>query len=226
MRIQKLHKWDVTYHEAVAIQNELVTQLRFPPLKKNVSLVAGADISYNRRNPKLFAAIIVMKLPDLEVVEEISAIGMATFPYIPGLLSFRELPMILDLFDKLKNKPDVVLCDGLGIAHPRGIGLASHLGLLLNTPSIGCAKSIYVGEHADLPLTQWSQQPLIYQNKTVGAAVRTRANVKPMYISPGNLIDLESSIKVVKQCTTRYRMPEPTRQAHVLVNALRVTESG
>ena len=221
MKVYPLHPWDVTPKEAVQIQRKLVNQLISAPLEKKVTYVAGADISFNRKDPRLFAAVVVLKLPELEVVETRHQIGEATFPYVPGLLSFRELPLLCKIFEQLKILPDVIVCDGQGIAHPRGIGLAAHLGLLLNVPTIGCAKTLLVGEHRAVGEKQWSRSSLIYREKVVGAAFRTREKVKPVFISPGHLIDLKGALAVIKRCTGRYRIPEPTRQAHILVNQLR-----
>jgi len=221
MLVKQLHPWDLTFQEATSVQKDLKCRLTFPPLKKRVKLVAGADISYSKKDPRLFAVVVVMQIPGMEIVEVQSEVGLSPFPYVSGFLAFRELPILCPVFEKIKNTPDVVICDGQGIAHPRGMGLAAHLGLLLNIPTIGCAKSRLIGEYDPVPEERWSQSSLLYKEKIVGAVVRTRAKVKPVFISPGNHIDLESSVKVVKQCVTRYRLPEPTRQAHRLVNQIR-----
>ncbi len=221
MKVKNLHPWEVTYHQAVAIQERLQKKLRSKPLRKDVGLVAGADISYNRKSPDLYAAVLVMRLPELEIVETQLVKAKATFPYIPGLLSFRELPAVVRAFEKLKTVPDAVLCDGQGIAHPRGFGLAAHLGLLLDLPAAGCAKTLLVGECKRVADRRWSKADLIYKDAVVGTVLRTRAGVKPVYVSPGHKIDLEGSVALVRQCVGKYRLPEPTRQAHLIVNEFR-----
>jgi len=221
MKIQKLHSWDISPKEAANVQRELLSKISLKPLKGKVRYVAGADVSYSRGDPRLFAAVVVLKLPELEVVEVKTYMGEATFPYISGFLAFREIPVLLEVFRELKTVPDVVLCDGQGIAHPRRMGLASHLGLWLNVPTIGCAKTRLVGEY-EMPREEkgsWSE--LVDRDECVGVVLRTRKKVKPIFVSPGHLIDLESSVRVVKSCVGRYRIPEPTRLAHIEVNRAR-----
>ncbi len=195
--------------------------LSLPLWKHTPITVAGADVSFSKKDPRIFAAVVVLKLPELEIVEIATAVDTASFPYVPGLLSFREIPILIQAFKKLKQTPDIVLCDGQGIAHPRGIGLASHLGLFLDIPTIGCAKSRLIGEYRPVGEKQWSKSLLKHKGETVGTVLRTRAQVKPLFISPGHLIDLNGSVSIVKKCTGRFRLPEPTRQAHIAVNQLR-----
>jgi len=159
--------------------------------------------------------------PDLTLLESAAAKGKGSFPYIPGLLSFREAPILLKVFSKLERRPDVILIDGQGIAHPRFMGIAAHLGLLLNLPSIGCAKSRLFGKEAKPGLEQGSFVPLMEGERTVGMIVRTRAGVKPVYVSPGHKMDMEGSVKMVLSLCRGYRIPEPLRQAHIFVNQLR-----
>ncbi len=168
----------------------------------------------------MYAAVVVMSLPELELVETATAYGEAYFPYIPGLLSFREVPVLLEAFQALKRLPDAVICDGQGIAHPRGFGLAAHLGLLLDLPTVGCAKTRLIGEHRPAGMRKGSAAALKIDGKTVGKVLRTRTGVKPVYVSPGNKLDVESSVKLVCLCS-KYRVPEPTRHAHMLCNRLR-----
>ncbi len=213
-----MHSFDLSPKEAVALQRKLACELSFPPLEKEITLVAGADASYSKKEKRAHAAIVVMKIPEMEVVEAVTAEGPCSFPYIPGLLSFREIPILLDAFAKLKTIPEAIICDGQGIAHPRGIGLASHLGLILGIPTVGCAKTLLCGEHAPLPPTRFAESPLIYNERRVGTAFRSRQGVRPIYISPGHLIDIEGSVSLVRSCLTRYRLPEATRLADQLAS--------
>ena len=225
MQVKRLHSWKVTYSQAIAIQSRLSSRLSFRALPKTPKLVAGVDVSCNRHSDIIYAGIVVLSLPDLAVVEKITVEGRAVFPYIPGLLSFRELPVVLQAFRKLKSYPDAVICDGQGIAHPRGFGLAAHCGLLLDLPTVGCAKSRLIGKHGSVSSKRWSTKPLLIDGKIVGQVVRSKAGVKPLYVSPGNNIDIPSSLQLIRHCTCRYRLPEPTRQAHLLVNRFRREKS-
>lgn len=219
---RRLHQWNVSYTEAVAIQGELRQEVIFSPLKGTIATVAGADVSVEKRTNKLFAAVAVLKLPSLEIVEHKIVEGEAEFPYIPGLLSFREAPIVARAFEKLSRKPDILVCDGQGVAHPRGLGLASHLGLLFDIPSIGCAKSRLCGTHGEVGDEVGGYAPLKLNGRTVGAVLRTRRNVKPIYVSVGHKINLRAAIRVVLRCGAGYRIPEPTRAAHHLVSAARL----
>ena len=184
-------------------------------------MVVGADVSYAKRAETMYAAVVVMEWPSGEVVEEVTAERRAEFPYIPGLLSFREMPSLLAAFEKLRIRPDVIICAGHGIAHPRGFGIASHLGVLLDVPTIGCAKKRLVGEHAEPGPERGSQVPLRLEGKTIGTVLRTRSNVKPVFISIGHRIGLRSAVRLVLETGGGYRLPEPTRLAHLLSNAAR-----
>lgn len=208
---------NLTPKEAVQQQRLLAERLQFPPLEKKVKWVAGADVAYSRETGKHVAAIVILEIPELNVVEMQTVSGTTTFPYIPGLLSYREIPVLLKTFEKIKKMPDVILCDGQGIAHPRGLGLASHLGLLFGIPTVGCAKSRLVGEYRMPGKNKGCHTPLTYKEEIVGAVLRTRTGVKPIFVSPGCHIDLESSLAVVMQCVTRFRLPEPTRLADLEV---------
>jgi deoxyribonuclease V len=218
---EQLHDWSLTPHEAVELQKELRASVRIEPLRKKIETVAGADISFNKYDPTLYAGIVVLRLPLLEVVEEVGVVSETKFPYVPGLLSFRESPPLLEAWAKLRTEPDAVMFDGQGIAHPRRVGIASHVGLLINRPTLGCAKSVLVGKFEEPGEERGSWTPMIDKGETIGAALRTKTRVHPMYVSPGHLIDLEGAIDLTLACDGGYRQPEPTRRAHLLVNALR-----
>ena len=218
---KQLHRWNVSYAEAVAIQNELRERVSFKPVRREASTIAGADVSIKRGSSRIFAAVAVLKLPSLEPLEYAVAEGKAEFPYIPGLLSFRESPIVLQAFQRLSREPDILMCDGQGVAHPRGLGLASHLGLLLDIPSIGCAKSRLCGTHEEAGPNVGDYAPLKLKGRTVGAVLRTRTGVKPVYVSVGHMINLRGAIRTVLRCGAGYRIPEPTRAAHHIVGAAR-----
>ena len=224
MKTRELHRWDVTYREAVAIQEELRGRLilRADGLPDPLRTVAGADISYDRGSDLFFAAVVLMNYPELTLLEEATFSARVSFPYIPGLLSFREGPPLIAAFAKLNQPPDLILFDGQGIAHPRGIGLASHLGLILDRPAIGCAKSRLVGTHEPVGEKRGEWTELTHQEKKVGAVLRTRDRVKPIFVSPGHRVDLERAMALVLACCRGYRIPEPTRRAHLAVNRLRM----
>lgn len=222
MEIRKRHSWDVGYREAVAIQEKLKADLHLEDaLPKKMDIVAGADISYARGDDLFFAAVVVLRLPDFEIVEEAVSSGRVRFPYIPGLLTFREGPVLLKAFEKLRRSPDLVLFDGQGIAHPRGVGLASHMGLLLDLPSVGCAKTRLVGTHPEVGEERGDYAELVLDGKVIGAALRTKRKVKPLFVSPGHRINLKGAVEAVLRCSAGYRLPEPTRQAHLAVNRRR-----
>src|ERR687894_2531790 len=218
---EKLHEWDVTPREAVELQKRLRERVKVVPLAREIETVAGANISFNKFDPVVYAGIVVLRLPSLEVVEEVGVVSETKFPYVPGLLSFRETPSVLEAWAKLKIEPDAVMFDGQGLAHPRRVGIASHVGLLIDRPTLGCAKSVLVGKFEEPQAERGSWTPLVDKGETVGAAVRTKTRVQPVYVSPGHLIDLEGAIDLVLKTDGGYRQPEPTRRAHLLVNALR-----
>ena len=226
MKTHELHRWDVTYREAASIQEELrgMLILRDDGLPDPVRTVAGADISYDRGSDLFFAAVVLMRYSDLTIIEETTFSSHVSFPYIPGLLTFREGPPLLAAFRKLIQTPDVVLFDGQGIAHPRGIGLAAHLGLLLGLPAIGCAKTRLVGSHAMVGEKRGEWTEMVYQNKQVGAVLRTRERIKPLFISQGHRIGLQRALALVLSCCRGCRIPEPIRRAHLAVNRLRTEQ--
>jgi deoxyribonuclease V len=221
MKIHELHSWDLTEAEAVALQKELAGRVETRTPLTSCELIAGADISYNRFSDVLYAAVVVLRADTLKLVETQSAVATVKFPYVPGLLSFREAPPLLEAFAKVKAEPDVVMLDGQGLAHPRRMGLACHLGLWLDRPTIGCAKTRLIGRSGELGEEAGSVAPLTDRKETVGMVVRTKKRTQPLYVSVGHKIDLASAVRVVLDSCRGYRVPEPTRQAHLFVNALR-----
>ncbi len=221
MIVRALHPWNVNYREAVRIQGELRRYISLTKSARKVRSVAGADVSYSREGGKGIAAMVVLSYPELDLMDEAFAVGKVSFPYIPGLLSFREAPLLIEAFQRLQHLPDVVLYDGQGIAHPRSLGLASHMGLLLDLPSVGCAKKKLVGDFEDVGLQPGSTTPLKMNGKIIGAVIRTRRGVKPVFVSPGHRIDLQSSIRLVLKTCRGFRIPEPLRRAHLMVKSIR-----
>jgi deoxyribonuclease V len=214
MRVEALHDWNLGYHDAIALQRDLARRVRLERITlRSIRYVAGSDIAISTSLGKAVAAVTVFRYPSLELVEARFASSKLVFPYIPGMLSFREIPVLLRCLAKVRTPFEVMICDGQGIAHPRGLGLASHLGLLMQKPTIGCAKSILVGEHDEIGLARGALAPLVHEGRRVGTVVRTRDNVKPVYVSPGHLIDQLGACRLVLGCARRYRLPEPTRQA-------------
>lgn len=225
MRIKQIHDWDLSYREAVELQKELAGKLQIAPFSKEIHYAVGVDISCNFHSNYLFSAAVVWDAQKGEVIETETADGETTFPYIPGLLSFREAPLIIKALEKLDTVPDVILVDGHGIAHPRGFGIASHIGILIEIPTIGVAKKKLAGEY-DMPgLDKFSVTDIILDEKPIGAVLRLRRSVKPIFISPGNRIDIDSSVGVVKRTITRFRLPEPIRFAHQACNNARKSVS-
>jgi deoxyribonuclease V len=212
-----------TVREATAIQNELRSKVLVRKLSRAPKTIAAADISHDRFSDDFFACVVVLTLPELSEVEVVFASGIAKFPYVPGYLSFREIPTLLKAFKKLKTKPDVVMCDGQGIAHPRRLGIATHLGLVLDIPTFGCGKHKLFGEGKE-PAQKKGSVSYLHDPKngeTVGAYVRTKERCAPIIVSPGNRISLEESIALTLATGRGYRIPEPTRRAHNLVNDFR-----
>jgi deoxyribonuclease V len=226
MIVAQKHSWAVTIEEAREIQVDLSRQINSHHIVDliNISVIGGADISFNQKDNLIYATIVFFKYRTLELLDVFSMKSVAHFPYVPGYLSFREIPPLLELVEKLDYLPDILLCDGQGIAHPRGLGLASHLGLILDIPTIGCAKSVLIGDYNPPQLEKGAQSALIYEGRRVGIALRPRSHVKPVYVSVGHKIRLEEAGKIVLHCTPKYRIPEPLRFAHKFVNAFRTTE--
>ena len=243
MKYLKLHPWNVDYKKAAEIQIRLEKSIILTCAARNIKYIAGADVSYlpqrtiqsgsrqnqysgktsscsssgTKKSRIFYASVVVFELKTMEMIEAVTASGKVDFPYIPGLLSFRESPILLKAFAKIKSNPDVIILDAQGIAHPRGIGLASHIGLLLDKPSIGCAKTRLIGDYNEVGEEVGCYSHLTVKDKVVGAVLRTRKNVKPVFISPGHKFDLDTSIALVLKCCRGFRLPEPVREAHNLV---------
>ena len=215
------HAWDVTPKEAIARQKELAQRIRLQPLPEDFEVLGAADLAYAKSSEQLVAVIVTFTWPTLQLLETVHVVEPVRFPYIPGLLSFREIPTLLSAHQLLKRSPDVFLCDGQGLAHPRKLGLASHLGLCLEIPTVGCAKSRLCGEHEPLTTKRGHHTPLYLNGEKVGEVLCTRDHVKPIYVSPGHLADFDSSRNLILRCLGRYRLPEPLRHAHNLATRLR-----
>lgn len=215
VRIKRLHSWQVTVGQAMEIQRQLAGQVSQSGRVSAPSLIAGVDISVSRTAIQARGAVVVLSYPEFHLVETRVVENELGFPYIPGLLSFREAPLILAACEQLTSTPDLILVDGQGIAHPRRLGLAAHLGLCLDTPTIGCAKSRLCGTHQPPNDEPGSYTDLIDRDETIGAVLRTRFGTKPIYISVGHRIDLKNAIHWTMECCRGYRLPEPTRLAHL-----------
>ncbi|MDD4457193.1 MAG: deoxyribonuclease V [Syntrophotalea acetylenica] len=222
MEFAELHGWCMTPRQAIALQKALAhrvcTESRLP---QNLRHVAGVDVSFRRGDSLFHAAVVVVDLADMACVEAVCAAIEIRFPYVPGLLSFRELPVVLEAFRKLRSTPDAVLVDGQGIAHPRRLGLASHLGLWLGLPTVGCAKSRLCGEHPPPGRGRGERVPLVLDGTVVGTVLTTRDGIRPLYVSPGHMTDVPGAAELVLACTGRYRLPEPIRRAHQCANEAR-----
>ena len=254
--MKNLHNWNLSVTEAIALQKRLAGKVRLTPVRKTPKLVAGLDCAFSKNGREIIAVVIVLKLPvfgtwhglparentakmvvppgiHFEIIETATVVQKVNFPYIPGLLSFREAPACIAAVEKLKLSPDVFIIDGQGIAHPRRLGIASHLGLFFDKPTIGCAKSRLIGEFEMPPLKKGSYSPLkitgrvgslphqytqVTNHEIIGVVLRTRTNVNPVFVSVGNKCTLDDAIRIVLACTTKYRIPEPTRLAHQLVS--------
>lgn len=215
MKALSLHPWDVTPAEAQTIQRELAGRVSTCNELREIRRVAGADMAVDRARNLARAAVVVLSYPGLELLEKRMVEQELAFPYIPGLLSFREAPATLAVFGKVREIPDLLLVDGQGLAHPRRVGIACHLGLLLALPAIGCAKSLLVGHHDALGEAPGSQAEVLDRDEVVGVALRTKVGSKPVYVSVGHKVDLATAVRLVLDCTWGYRLPEPTRLAHL-----------
>ncbi len=222
LKMKRLHKWSFSFAQAIKLQKQLACKVKLTPVRKMPKLVAGLDCAFSKNGQKIVAAAVILRLPDFELVETATASQKVTFPYIPGLLSFREAPVCLAAVEKLKLSPDAFIIDGQGIAHPRRLGIASHLGLFFDKPTIGCAKSRLIGEFEMLPLKKGTYSLLKDDKEIIGAVLRTRKAVKPIFVSVGNKCTLDDAIRIVLACTTKYRIPEPTRLAHQLVGKVKL----
>jgi len=216
----RLHPWKVTGREAKRIQRHLRGRLVLGKAIKKVSLIAAADVAY--RKGTMYGVVAVFEFPSLNVVEKKTAKMKESFPYVPGLLTFREGPVLLKAFAKIKSEPDVIIFDGQGAAHPERMGEAAHMGILLDRPTIGCAKSKLIGIYKEPKKKKGSHSLLFYDGGVVGAVLRTKDRVKPLFVSPGFKINLKSSIKVILSCCRKYRFPEPIRYVHRLSQELKL----
>ena len=227
MKVRQFHRWDLTYDEAVAVQRRLAARVRQGPPLRKVETIAGADVSAGRKDELIAAVVVVMRLGTFEILEVRRAKMRARWPYVPGFLSFREAPVVLEAFRRLRTRPDLVICDGQGRAHPRRLGLASHVGLALGLPTIGCAKSLLVGTVPREP-GRWrgGRAPLMDGRERIGTVLRTRTGVKPVFVSVGYRIDLASAERWVLAASPRFRLAEPIREAHRLVTAYKASLGG
>jgi deoxyribonuclease V len=221
MDIRHLHDWPTTEAEAIALQRQLAGRVVTDIPLAECELIAGADISYSTISATVYAGVVVLRAADLSVVERQSVVAESPFPYVPGLLSFRETPVLLRVFERLTTRPDVVMCDGQGLAHPRRFGLACHLGLWLDLPCFGCAKSRYVGTYRQPGRAAGSVEWLLDRGEAVGRVVRTREGTRPVFVSAGHKIDLTSAVHWALASCGGYRVPEPTRLADNFVDELR-----
>ena len=219
MKISQRHDWPLTAEAAIAIQDQLRGEVITKDQLGTVQYVAGVDMGFEAEGTISRAAVAVLSFPDLELQETAIARRPTAFPYIPGFLSFREIPAVLDALETISTTPDLILCDGQGIAHPRSFGIACHLGIIVQLPTIGVAKSRLIGQHKEVPEEKGSWQPLQHRGKTVGAVLRTRTKTKPLYVSSGHRVSLPTAIDYVLRCTPKYRLPETTRIADKLASA-------
>ena len=223
MKIKPLHEWNLSPSQAIELQKQLAFEvIRKDKFTEPIKTVAGIDLGYDIKTDTSRAVVVVLSFPELELIEKSEAILPIQFPYVPGLLSFRETPVAVKALEKLENAPDLILCDGQGIAHPRRFGIACHIGIIADVPTIGVAKSILVGKFENLGETRGSTAPLIHRKEQIGAALRTREKVQPIYISIGHRISLETAVNYVLQCTPKYRLPETTRLADKLASYRKV----
>ena len=206
------HPWDVSPVEAVAIQRQLCGRVLVQPLDRQPAMIAGVDVSVKEEQAR--AAVVLLSYPGLTPLQAVTTDKPVSFPYVPGLLAFREGPVVLAALEQLDGRPDVLMFDAQGLAHPRRMGLATHLGVLLDMPAVGCAKSCLCGTYAEPDERRGSWSALVDGDEVIGAVVRTRDGVQPVFVSVGHRIDLEASVALVLGCATKYRIPEPTRWAH------------
>jgi len=218
--MKPLHSWDVSAKEAIRIQEVLKDQIVLKRNFSKISTIGGGDVAYSKNGNRLFGAIAVLSFPNMEVLDMATVDGKITFPYIPGLLSFREGPILTKTFQRLRIRPAVMIFDGQGIAHPRRMGLASHMGLWLDVPSIGCAKTPLLKEFINPEPTKGSFEWIRQEGKKVGAVLRTKEKVKPLFVSPGHRIDLMTSIQLILESCQGFRIPEPLRRAHLVSRSM------
>ena len=225
MNSSTLHSWNVSYTEALEIQRQLRSRVVLEDGFRKIRTIAGCDMAIDVETDRGVGGVIVYSFPGLEEIERKWAVRKLEFPYIPGLLSFREAPVLLDVLDKLETQPDLIMFDGHGIAHPRGVGIAAHMGLLLDKPAIGCAKSRLCGRYSEPPAAKGSRSLLKDAGgKILGTVLRTRENVKPVFVSPGHRVSFETAVRIVESCVDGYRIPKPTREADRFVAAVKREE--
>lgn len=213
-----MHSWDLSINEAIELQKELSKKIICRGKPGKIDFIAGVDLAYDKKKNLGFCVIVLFTFPGLEIYRVYCHHDVVKFPYVPGLLSFREGPLFLKTFPKLHIKPDLIIFDGQGIAHPRRLGIASHMGLFLEVPSIGCAKSRLYGNYEEPGVEKFSRSMLYdKENRPIGTVLRTRSEVKPVFVSPGHLIGIDESVEIIKKCVTKYRLPEPTRIADIEV---------
>jgi len=214
----------LTVTAATQIQNELRNETIIQARDFPVNIIAGADISFNKFSTTVYAGIILLQFPQLIPIGYSLVKKEVLFPYVPGYLAFREVPALLAAWENLQQRPDLLVVDGHGIAHPRRMGIAAHFGVVANTPTVGCAKKVLCGKYEEPPSEKGSNTPLVFKNEVVGAALRTKNAVKPVFVSPGYRMDVPGTVEIISQCVGRYRIPEPTRLAHNIVNRFRLGE--
>ena len=218
--MKKLHSWNVSVEEAIRIQETLRDRIILKNTSLKVRTIGGGDVAYSKSDHLLFGAIVILSFPEMEILDTATCDGKVPFPYIPSLLSFREGPILIKTFQKLKIKPDVVIYDGQGIAHPRGMGLASHMGLWFDLPCIGCAKTPLLDEFISPGPSKGSFEWIRWEGKKVGAVLRTKEKVKPLFISPGHRINLMTSMRLILESCRGLRIPEPLRKAHQITREI------
>ena len=221
MKFIRMHQWTDDIKEAAKIQENLAHFVDTRVTRQEFETVAGADVAYSKKDNAIFASVVVMKYPELVPLEKVRAQSYVNFPYIPGFLFFREGPVLVKALERLQMVPDVIMFDANGVAHPKRIGMASHFGVMLDIPAIGCAKKKLIGNFRELPNELGAHVPLEFESEQLGYVARTRIGVKPLFISPGHKIDSKTAVEVVISTTRGYRLPEPLRVAHILVNKMR-----
>lgn len=221
MKFKRLHSWRVTPREAAQIQLRLRPKMELTDRLPRIRRVAGADLAFDIEGRSSIAGVVVYSFPEMHEIERLWAKSAVRFPYVPGLLSFREAPALLKVFARVRHAPDLIFCDAHGYAHPRRFGLTSHLGVLLDTPTIGCAKSLLIGAHASLPLEAGAWTPLQDGDEIIGAVLRTRTGVKPLYVTQGHRVSLQTALDFVRAVLDGFRIPRPTRDADHFVAAVK-----
>lgn len=223
MNYQNLHPWNVTPKEAIKIQMDLRERIELHDSFNEIRVIAGADVSFDKNKNEGYGGVIIYSFPGLEEIERKGVKKKLTFPYIPGLLAFREAPVLLKAFASLKTEPDIILFDGQGLAHFRRMGIATHLGILLNRPTMGCAKSRLIGKFEEPGEEVGCYSPLVDAEQTVGVVLRTKKRVHPIFVSQGNKISLKTCIEIILKCIDGYRIPKPTREADRYVELIKKT---